>query len=1598
MLQALFQYMYWRRFEKRGIVLKTFAYPIWLCLLVLLLFSVAMPNTLYAAELPDNPSFTLFTIGPDIPVSGGDWYSSRYGDSGSHYALINIPCSWSGDESLDIDLYSPEINYSTNTNDQTPDGINYDTTIFELYGPGTEVVLPDQPGDSDRNSIIQVVYNPEDKLESWVRLHSLPAPVACGQYVLRTATSDNDVNSWRLRVGFDNNNDPNDAMPTNYDRLEGSEDEIVLSTLTNLTAYVESSPDFNCVTNYQYVAPGLSQATFHNFDLNQRVGDLDATVDYTPPSELVNLFALQDEIPQEEGDPSASGLWNNSRDEERAGDIFENPESGWWLIQTCASSGNRYIQEGQQGVPIYWSLPPTPYVEITLDKSSLDSNGPTYSVGDTIEYVIRLTNNSQQVSPNPGRAYDVQFSQVLPANMNYLGCTIDSGLSGSCDLASDGTDGSQMTVNGSIDELGIGESGVVTVMAEILATTERNLISGVSLEYQDSLEHRFLGKPASTIIPLVAPTELMLVVSDEVDSAQPGDILTYAITVTNAGRLAARDVLITSTLPENVLFLDASNRGVEVDPDSGVITWPSVDVVGRTELRRTVTVQVLLPFPENDSAIEMVTEIEYTNPTDLTKKVNTATTDIDAILSSSIGGTLWRDVNSDGLLGEMEPGLSDLIVSVMIPTVPEPTFITTTTDARGQYHVAGLRAGEYVVTMDTSTLPPNFTLQGVNPKRVLVNVGEAVADINLGFSWPSSVSGMVWNEIDEDGIFGEREFVLEGVDVVLLDEDGNEVDRTQTSSDGAYLFSDLVGGTYTIQVDTTTYPVDLLATHDPDFVPDSATIVTLLGDGGLSQLNFGYISYGSIGGLVWDDQDGNGSQNNSEGPLPQVTAILLDRTGNEITRTVTSDNGRYLFEQLKLGDYQIVIDPASVPQDMVPAYEIDNVADGRVMVDMLENLAENPIENRHLEAVDFGFVMPTSIVNSRVWHDLNGNNLYDEGEPPLANVTLQLRHLGPDGLLDSADDTLSTTTTDIDGFYIFENLAAGTYQLVAIADTIPSGLLPGFDPDDIPDGVTEFNLVAGQQLENIDFAYVAVALSLAITDFDLTVTTADLLPYQIIYSNTSGLAAGQAILTNIVPENTIFTTMNSNPRWSCQDGTAAGTACTIDLGSVPATASGMITFSVIVSDRMPAHINTITNMVQIVDASLENVEAVETVATTSVDAAPDLDIHQTDGRIRKEPGEPLIYEITYRNEGNQDASGVEIVQRVPQFTTFNKTLSSPEWGCADNSQSLTLCAVDIGDLAAGATGVLTFATNIRETFPVNVANVNGLITIADDSGRNDEDIEQTPVDSSPDLEITLADDPGIVASGNTIIYTLDYANIGNQDAIGVLMVETVPLHTRYSQSNSTPGWDCPDQSEGGTNCILTIGSVPAGVEGQVKFAVQVVPRLPADVTEISHSVVIAGSGVEQNIINNVDDGVLQVQDPLVIELLDFVAAPDPTAGIRVQWRTSFESGTWGFLLYRSTDESWENAVRATPTLISGEGDERLGYTYTFIDLSALENVTYTYWLQELELSGATNVYRPIQSALEPAMFLSPSPSLMPIGDGPTQPSPIFRLFLPLVNR
>ena len=78
-----------------------------------------------------------------------------------------------------------------------------------------------------------------------------------------------DQNGWRLRVGNDNDADPTNAPPANYDNpdgVTGTNDEIAIGLAQ--TSFQQNSGAVACQTFYEYTNPGQAAVTFNNFDMD----------------------------------------------------------------------------------------------------------------------------------------------------------------------------------------------------------------------------------------------------------------------------------------------------------------------------------------------------------------------------------------------------------------------------------------------------------------------------------------------------------------------------------------------------------------------------------------------------------------------------------------------------------------------------------------------------------------------------------------------------------------------------------------------------------------------------------------------------------------------------------------------------------------------------------------------------------------------------------------------------------------------------------------------------------------------------------------------------------------------------------------------------------------------------------------------------------------------------------------------------------------------------------------------------------------------------------------------------------------------------------
>ncbi|MBN1617939.1 hypothetical protein JW887_01180 [Candidatus Dojkabacteria bacterium] len=106
-------------------------------------------------------------------------------------------------------------------------------------------------------------------------------------------------------------------------------------------------------------------------------------------------------------------------------------------------------------------------------------------------------------------------------------------------------------------------------------------------------------------------------------------------------------------------------------------------------------------------------------------------------------------------------------------------------------------------------------------------------------SGTSSISGIVWNDENKDGIMDASEPRLDGVLVGLYDSDGDPIAITTANSSGEYSFTGLGAGTYSV------YEVDRLDYTSPSLTSDNIITVTIADDETLTQVNFSDVLYQS---------------------------------------------------------------------------------------------------------------------------------------------------------------------------------------------------------------------------------------------------------------------------------------------------------------------------------------------------------------------------------------------------------------------------------------------------------------------------------------------------------------------------------------------------------------------------------------------------------------------------------------------------------------------------------------------------------------------------------------------------------------------------------
>jgi len=380
-------------------------------------------------------------------------------------------------------------------------------------------------------------------------------------------------------------------------------------------------------------------------------------------------------------------------------------------------------------------------------------------------------------------------------------------------------------------------------------------------------------------------------------------------------------------------------------------------------------------------------------------------------LGSQITGKVFNDANGNGTMTPGETGRGGVTLTLRDQT--GKLVATTTTSPDGSYTFGSLIPGTYTLT---ESVPAGQTATSPTSLTLIVPPG-GLRDQNFGLSAQSSLSGAVYEDINQNGRRDPGEPGIAGVLVTLTGTSATNLPvnvTALTGADGVFVIPNLAASNPSGYVLTETPPAGY--NKGPDSVGTSGGTKNAPGVIGniLLQNNTAATDYlfgewskqGTIAGSVFLDSNQTGRSFNQP-PIGGVTLLLRDANGTVIATTKTAADGSYFFKDVPPGTYTI--------EEQQPA------GYGRSpRTPSLIQPAVVPPTGGLVSDKNFGVVLAS--VAGTVFSDKNNDGIQNPGEPGISGVVLRV--------YDTGGNLVATTTTDSQGKYQFTNLPAGNYTVV----------------------------------------------------------------------------------------------------------------------------------------------------------------------------------------------------------------------------------------------------------------------------------------------------------------------------------------------------------------------------------------------------------------------------------------------------------------------------------------------------------------------------------------------------------------------------------------
>lgn len=689
--------------------------------------------------------------------------------------------------------------------------------------------------------------------------------------------------------------------------------------------------------------------------------------------------------------------------------------------------------------------------------------------------------------------------------------------------------------------------------------------------------------------------------------------------------------------------------------------------------------------------------------------------------ASSLSGKKFEDKNANGVKDAGEDYLSNWKIYLDLNNNNqydngEPYDMT---DGNGAYSFTNLIPGTYTVreVMQNGWLQ---TAPAGDEYSVTLGVNESVTGKNFGNYKYGKISGYKYEDKNGNGHWDYNEPALHGWTITLSN--GQQTWTDTTDNNGYYSFTGLTAGTYSLS-----------ETMQTGWVQTDAPSNVVVTSGTYSQHNdFGNYKYGKVTGTKFEDKNGNGKFDAGDTAVANWPISLYKKIGNSwvLQSTVSTDaNGHYAFTGLTYGEYKITED---VLTGWVPVIPV-NVNDG------------------YKFTITSGFDNEYNFLNYKLgsisgykWNDLNGDGIWQQDEPGIANWTITLSG-AQNGVI----------STDANGYYEFVNLPKGTYTVTEA--TVPNWMHTTSDSISNLVIVNSDTNLTGNNFGNFEYG--------KISGYKMDQNENGLEGWQICLSTQS---VDEFRVANFVQE--------SNCTLTDDEGYYEFTNLTYGTYVVSETQQYGWT------QLYPTDPNTHTvNVVSGTDSQNNDfMNRMNDFGVSIEKSAP----------AKVNAGGNITYTLDWTVTGNTDVYNASITDPLPANTTF---VSADNGGTYDsNTNTVTW---DLGTVTPDDSGTVTLVvktatpldngTVIENTGTIcgtgNLPNEQVLSFVRDEielpqgTEKCDTSTTTTTTESAPVLGITKTNDKAVGAPGDLVNYTITWSVDGNSKATNVTITDVIPV-------------------------------------------------------------------------------------------------------------------------------------------------------------------------------------------------------------------------------